>query len=77
MEFSGVLNYLHNSKREELTEETGSKLTIPNKTVIKKYAKAIIERINSVDNKILQDAEIMLSEFSTKRQSDNRTCKKN
>ena len=75
MEFSRVLNYLHNPKREDLTAETGSKLPIPNKTVNKKYAKAIIERLNSVDNEILEDTEIMLSEFSTKWQSVNRTYK--
>ena len=31
--------------------------------------------LNIIDNEILEDTEIMLSEFSTKRQSDNRTYK--
>ena len=75
MEFYEVFNYLHIPKRDDLTAEISRKLPIPNKTVIKKYAKAIIERLNSVDNEILEDTEIMLSEFSTKWQSDNRTCK--
>ena len=46
---SGVLNYLYNPKRDDLSAETGSILPIPNKTVIKKYVKAIIERLNSAD----------------------------
>ena len=75
MEFSGVLNCLHNPKREDLREEIGSKLPIPNKTVNQKYAKAIIERLNSVDNEILEDTEIMLTEFPTQRHSDDRTYK--
>ena len=75
MELSGVLNYFRSSKGNVLSTETGIILPIPNKTVIKEYAKAIIERLNSVDNEILEDVEIMLSEFSAKRQSDNRTCK--
>ena len=54
---------MHNPKGEDLTAETGSKLPIPDKTVIKKYAKAIIERLNSVDNEILEDTEVMLREF--------------
>ena len=40
---------------------------------IKKHVKAIIERLYIVDNENLE--EIMPSESSTKRQSDNRTYK--
>ena len=47
------------------------KLGVFNKIVIKKYAKAIIERLKSVRNENLEVIERIPSEFSTKRQSDN------
>ena len=49
MELSGVLNYLHNPKRDDQRAETDRTLHIPFETVIKKYVKAIIERLNSAD----------------------------
>ena len=64
-ELSGVLNYLHNPKRDDLRAETGRTLPIPIKTV-KKHVKAIIERLKSVDNENLDDIEIMPSESSSK-----------
>ena len=57
MELSEVLNYFENPKRDNLRSETGSILTIPNKTVIKKHIKTIIERLKSVDNENLEDIE--------------------
>ena len=75
MEFYEVFNYLHIPKRDDLTAEISRKLPIPNKTVIKKYAKAIIERLNNVENEILEYVEIMFNEFSMKRQYDNRAHK--
>ena len=79
MELSGVLNCLHNPKRDDVNSDIGSIYPIPNKTVIKKHAKAIIERLNSenLDNENLDDIEVMPSESSTKQQSDNRTCIEN
>ena len=68
-----MLNYLHNPKRDELSAEIGSILPIPNKTVIENHVKAMNERLNSVENENLEDIEILPSESSTKRQSDNRT----
>ena len=50
---------MHNPKRDDLSAETGSILPIPNKTVIKKHVKAIIERLNSAENENLEDIEIM------------------
>ena len=74
MELSGVLNYQHNPKGDDLRAETGRILYILIKTVTKKHVKAIIERRQIDDN---ENLEVMPSESATKRQSDNRTSKEN
>ena len=55
VELSGVLNYLQNPKQDDFSAETGSKLHIPNKNIIKKHEKITIEKLNSVDNENIED----------------------
>ena len=66
---------MQNLKWNDLSAETGSILRSPNKTVIKNHLKAIIGRLNSVDNENFEDIEILPCESSTKWQSNNQTYK--
>ena len=54
MELSGVLNYLHNPKRDDLSAETGSIFPNLNKTVTQKHVKTIIQRLNSIDKENIE-----------------------
>ena len=60
MELSGVLNCMHNTKRDDLNAETGSIFSIPHIFFIKKYVKAMIKRLYTADNENLEDIEVNL-----------------
>ena len=67
---SGVLNYLHNPKRYDLSAVTGSILPILNKIVTQKHAKAVIQWLNSVDNENHEYICKLMPSKSTERQFD-------
>ena len=56
-----------------LTADADLKILL--RELLEKKSKFASKMTDAVDNEILEDTEIMLSEFSTKRQSDNRTYK--